>query len=391
MPLSRIKVLDLTRFIAGPFCTMLLADMGAEVIKIETPEHGDDARYQGVIVEGESGYFVGMNRNKRSLTLDLKSQEGKKIFFRLAERTDVVVENFRPGVMRSLGLDYETLRKVNPHIVYCGISGFGKGGPYALRPAFDFIAQGISGFMSITGFPDREPVRTGIPISDSVAAIYGAYGILAALIARQQTGKGQEVQTSLVDAMVSIMSLQADWYFHTGDVAERMGNDHPMASPYGTFKALDGYVNIAPAGQPMWERLAQALGLKDLISDPRFATNDLRMENRKELNEIINRITTQKTMGEWIDYLNGQGVPCGPIYNLAQAFEDPQVQHQEMELELEQPSGKMKVLGFPVKMSETPAKIRRPAPQLGEHSEEILRNLGYSQDEIKELRGKKVI
>jgi len=391
MPLSHIKVLDLTRFLAGPFCAMLLADMGAEVIKIETPEHGDDARYQGVVVKGESGYFVGMNRNKKALTLDLKSPEGKKIFLRLAEKADVVVENFRPGVMRNLGLDYETLRKVNPGIVYCGISGFGKDGPHALRPAFDFIAQGISGFMSLTGFPDREPVRTGIPISDSVAGIYGAYGILVALMARQRTGRGQEVQTSLVDAMISVMSLQADWYFHTGKVAERAGNDHPVGAPYGTFKALDGYINIAPAGQPMWERLAQALGLKDLISDPRFATNDLRRENRKQLNEIINRITSQKPMKEWIDYLNREGVPCGPIYNLAQTFEDPQVKHQEMMLELEQPSVKVKVLGFPVKMSETPARIRRPSPQLGEHSEEILRNLGYSQDGIRELRGKKVI
>jgi CoA:oxalate CoA-transferase len=391
MPLATIKVLDLTRFLAGPFCAMLLADLGAEVIKIETPDHGDESRYQGVVIKGESGYFVGMNRNKKSMTLNLKAQEGKKIFLQLVEKSDVVVENFRPGVMPSLGLDYEILKKVNPGIVYCGISGFGKDGPHALRPAFDFIAQGVSGFMSVTGFPDREPVRTGIPISDSVAGIYGAYGILAALMARQRTGKGQEVQTSLVDAMISILSLQADWYFHRGKVPERRGNDHPTGAPYGTFKALDGHINIAPAGQPMWERLAQALGLKDLISDPRFCTNDLRRENRKELNEIINRITSRKTMGEWIDYLNREGVPCGPIYNLAQTFEDPQVRHQEMMLEVEQPSVKMKVLGFPVKMSETPAKIRRPAPQLGEHSEEILNTLGYSRDEIRELKDKGII
>jgi len=391
MPLSHIKVLDLTRFLAGPFCAMLLADMGAEVIKIETPDHGDDARYQGVVIEGESGYFVGMNRNKKGLTLDLKAPEGKKIFLRLAEKADVVVENFRPGVMRNLGLDYETLKKVNPGLVYCGISGFGKDGPHALRPAFDFIAQGISGFMSLTGFPDREPVRTGIPISDSVAGIYGAYGILVALMGRQRTGRGQEVQTSLVDAMISVMSLQADWYFHTGKVAPRAGNDHPVGSPYGTFKALDGYINIAPAGQPMWERLAQALGLKDLISDPRFATNDVRRENRKELNGIINQITSRKTMKEWIEYLNREGVPCGPIHDLAQTFEDPQVKHQQMMLELQQPTVKMKVLGFPVKMSETPARISRPSPQLGEHSEEILKTLGYSPDEIRELKEKRVI
>ncbi len=391
MPLSHIKVLDLTRFLAGPFCTVLLADMGAKVIKIEAPGHGDDARYQGTVIKGESWYFVGMNRNKKGMTLDLKAKEGKEIFLRLAERSDVVAENFRPGVMRSLGLDYGALRKVNPGIIYCGISGFGKDGPYALRPAFDFIAQGVSGFMSVTGFPDREPVRTGIPISDSVAGIYGAYGILVALMARQKTGRGQEIQTSLVDAMISILSFQADRYFGTGKVAERVGNDHPVSSPYGTFKALDGYINLAPAGEPMWERLAQALGLKELLGDPRFRTNDQRRANRKELNEIINQITSKRTMAEWIEYLNKEGVPCGPIYNLAQTFEDPQVKHQEMVLELEQPTGKVKTLGFPVKMSDTPAGIRRPAPQLGQHNEEILAELGYSGEKIKELKEKGVV
>lgn len=391
MPLSHIKVIDLSRFLAGPFCTMLLADMGADVIKIESPGHGDDARYQGTIIKGESWYFVGMNRNKKSMTLDLKAKEGKEIFLRLVERSDVVAENFRPGVMRNLGLDYEALRKVNPGIIYCGISGFGKDGPHALRPAFDFIAQGVSGFMSVTGFPDREPVRTGIPISDSVAGIYGAYGILVALMARQHTGKGQEVQTSLVDAMISVLSFQADRYFALGEITKRGGNDHPVASPYGTFQALDGYINIAPAGEPMWERLAQALGLKELLNDPRFRTNDLRRSHRKELNEIVNEITSKRTMAEWIEDLNKAGVPCGPIYNLAQTFEDPQVKHQEMVLEWDQPSGKVKALGFPVKMSDTPARIHRPSPQLGQHTEEILSDLGFSNEKIKELKEKGVI
>jgi CoA:oxalate CoA-transferase len=391
MPLSHIKVVDLTRFLAGPFCTMLLADMGADVIKIEAPGHGDDARYQGTIVKGESGYFVGMNRNKRGMTLDLKSREGKEIFLGLVKRSDVVAENFRPGVMRNLGLDYEALKKVNPRIIYCGISGFGKDGPYHLRPAFDFIAQGVSGFMSITGFPDREPVRTGIPISDSVAGIYGAFGILVALMAREHTGKGQEVQTSLVDAMISVLSFQADRYFGTGEVTERAGNDHPVSSPYGTFEALDGYINIAPAGDPMWERLAQALGLKDLLNDPRFRTNDVRRLNRQELNGMINEITSRRTMAEWIEYLNREGVPCGPIYNLAQTFEDPQVKHQEMVLELEQPSGRVKTLGFPVKMSDTPAKVYRPAPQLGQHTREILLDLGLTAERIEELERRGVV
>jgi CoA:oxalate CoA-transferase len=391
MPLSNVKVLDLTRFLAGPFCTMLLADMGAEVIKIEEPRHGDDARYQGAMINGESAYFVGMNRNKRGLSLDLKSPEGKEIFLRMVKGFDVVVENFRPGVMRSLGLDYPVLKKVNPGIVYCGISGFGKDGPYHLRPAFDFIAQGVSGFMSVTGFSDREPVRTGIPISDSVAGIYAAFGILAALMSRQQTGRGQEVQTSLVDGMVSILSFQAAWFFARDEIPARGGNDHPVSSPYGTFKALDGYINIAPAGDPMWERLAAALGQKDLIQDPRFRTNDLRRANRKELNDIVNGITSKKPMGEWIEYLNAQGVPCGPIYNLAQTFGDPQVKHQEMVLELDQPAGKVKTLGFPIKMSDTPARIRRPAPQLGEHAEEILGELGFSPEKIRKFKEKKVI
>ncbi|MBM4330608.1 MAG: CoA transferase [Deltaproteobacteria bacterium] len=391
MPLSNIKVIDLTRFVAGPFCTLQLADMGAQVIKIESPGRGDETRYQGAIINGESWYFIGMNRNKKSLTLDLKSPEGKEIFLRLVRTSDVVVENFRPGVMHNLGLGYQFLREINPAIIYCGISGFGKDGPYHLRPAFDFIAQGISGFMSITGFPDREPVRTGIPISDSIAGIYASYGILAALLNRQKTGKGQEVQTSLVDAMISFLSFQADRYFGLGEVPQPYGNDHPVSSPYGTFKTLDGYINIAPAGDPMWERLAQALGLQALLDDPRFRTNDLRLAHRRELNQIINDITCQRTMSDWIEYLNKAGVPCGPIYNLAQTFEDPQVKHQEMVLEIEQPSGKVKTLGFPVKLSDTPAAIRYPAPQLGEHNAEILANLGYSTDQINELKTRGVI
>ncbi len=391
MPLSNVRVLDLTRFAAGPTCTLLLADMGAEVIKIESPERGDEVRYQGTIINGESWYFVQLNRNKRSLTLDLKSDEGKEIFFRLARESDVVVENFRPSVMRKLGLHYEVLRELNPAIIYCGISGFGKDGPYHLRPAFDFIAQGISGFMSITGFPDREPVRTGIPIADSVAGIYGAYGILVALMARQRTGKGQEVQTSLVEGLISVLIFQADRYFGRGEVPPREGNDHPMVSPYGTFKALDGYINIGPSGDPMWERLAHALGLDELLDDPRFCTNDLRRQNRKEINKIIDDITSKRTMSDWIEYLNKEGVPCGPIYNLEQTFNDPQVKHQDMVIDVKQPSGKVKTLGFPVNMSDTPAKIRRPAPQMGENTEEIMSALGYSTKKINELRTKGVV
>ena len=390
-PLDKIRILDLTRFVAGPFCTQLLADMGAEVIKIESPGRGDETRYQGATIKGESWYFVGLNRNKKSLTLDLKKEEGKEIFRRLTREADVVVENFRPGVMRNLGFDYERLSKINPGIIYCGISGFGKDGPYAQRPAFDFIAQGLSGFMSITGFPDREPVRTGIPISDSIAGLYAAFGILVAWIARQATGRGQEVQTSLVDATVSVLSYLSAEHFALGKIPKRFGNDHPVLSPYGTFQAADGYINIAPSGDPMWERLAHALGLEDLVRDPRFKTNALRLQNRQELHRKVDEITSRKTMAEWIEFLNKEGVPCGPINNLAQALEDPQIRHQKMVMEVEQPSGKVPILGFPVKMTETPAAIRRPSPQLGEHTGEILTNLGFSRDQIQEFKKKGAI
>jgi len=391
MPLSGMRVLDLGRFVAGPFCGVLLADMGADVIKIEIPERGDEMRYHGVLVNGESAYFIMMNRNKKSLTLDLRSEDGKEIFQKLVRSADVVLENFRPDVMRKLGFHYDALRTLNPGIVYCGISGFGKEGPYALRPSFDFIAQGMSGLMSITGFANGEPVRVGIPISDQVAALYAAYGILAALQARQRTGEGQEVQISLVDGIISLLSFQADTYFGGGAAPERAGNDHPITAPYGTFKALDGYINVAPAGDPMWERFARALGLAELIHDPRFLTNDLRRENRQEINRMITAITSKRTMADWIDYLNNAGVPCGPIYALDQTFADPQVQHQEMLLQIEQPSGKVKTLGFPLKLSKTPAALHRPAPQLGQHSTEILRGLGYSAADVDAFRAKGVI
>lgn len=391
MPLSGLRVLDLGRFVAGPFCGVLLADMGADVIKIEIPGRGDEMRSHGVLVNGESAYFVMMNRNKKSLTLDLRSKDGKEIFQKLVLGADVVVENFRPDVMRKLGFHYDALRALNPRIVYCGISGFGKEGPYALRPSFDFIAQGMAGLMSITGFADGEPVRVGIPISDQVAALYAAYGILAALQARQRSGEGQEVQISLVDGIISLLSFQADTYFGGGDVPNRAGNDHPTSSPYGTFKAADGYINVAPPGDPMWERFAQALGLGELIRDPRFLTNDLRRENRQEITRIINAITSKRTMADWIENLNKAGVPCGPIYTLDQTFADPQVQHQEMLLEIEQASGKVKTLGFPLKLGKTPAALRRPSPQLGQHSAEILSGMGYSASEVDALRAKGVI
>lgn len=391
MPLSGITILDLGRFVAGPFCGALLADMGADVVKIEIPGRGDETRHHGVLVNGESAYFVMLNRNKRSLTLNLRSDEGRAIFLQLVRSADAVLENFRPDVMAKLGFGYDALCKINPTIIYCGISGFGKDGPYALRPSFDFIAQGMSGLMSVTGFPGEQPVRVGIPISDQVAALYAAYGIMVALWERQQTGKGQEVQMSLVDGMISLLSFQADKYFGRAETPEPAGNDHPTSSPYGTFKARDGYINIAPAGDEMWERFAHALGLGHLFQDPRFRTNDLRCVHRQEINAIINDITRQRTMADWIEMLNKAGVPCGPIYTVPQVFSDPQVQHQKMLLEIEQTSGKVKMPGFPLKLSRTPAGLSRPAPKLGEHTQEILAQIGYSSGEIQALRAKGVV
>jgi len=332
-----------------------------------------------------------MNRSKKSMTLDLRSEDGKGIFRRLVRNADVVVENFRPGVMRKLDLHYEALREINPALVYCGLSGFGKDGPYALRPSFDFIAQGMSGLMSVTGFPDGEPVRVGLPISDLVAATYAAYGIVVALVARQRSGQGQEVHVSLMDAMVSFLSFQADKYFGRGEVPERAGNDHPVNSPYGTFRAQDGYINIAPVGDEMWVRLVRALGREDLIRDPRFLSNALRCQNRTAINQIVDEIISQRRVDEWVERLNDAEVPCGPIYDLSQVCADPQVQHQEMVLDVAQPSRKVKTLGFPVKLSRTPAAIHGPAPQIGEQTTVILESIGYTPGEVCNFRARGVI
>jgi len=265
LPLEGIKVIDLSRIIAGPFCTQYLADMGAEVIKIEERDAGDPLRRQGVVINGESWYFVNLNRNKKSMTLNLRTDEGKEIFRKLAKTADVVVENFRPNVMERLGLDYERLKEINPRIIYCGITGFGKTGPYRDRPAFDFIAQGLSGFMSLNGFPDGEPVRTGIAISDTIAGIFAAAGILTAIIERERSGVGQEVQTSLVEGLIGMFTFAASNYLASGKIPQRCGNDHPIVYPYGSFRTKDGVINIAATTEVIYERLVRALGLDHML------------------------------------------------------------------------------------------------------------------------------
>lgn len=384
MPLTGLKVLDLTRVVSGPFCTMLLADMGADVVKIEAAD-GDPSRVTGIMGKGENPYFVNLNRNKRTITVDMKQPEGKEIIRRLAKQSDILVENFRPGVMDRLGLGYAELNKLNPGLIYAAISGFGKTGPYRDRPAFDFIAQAMSGFMSLNGNEEMPPLRVGIPISDTIAGLYAAFGILAALRERDRTGKGQEIQTAMVDGLISMFTFASSAFFATGELPPRNGNDHMVVSPYGLFNAADGPVAIAPSTEKNWLQLCAALGLDNLPSDPRFDTQHKRRQNRKEINAIVQGVISTKKRDEWIDILNQAGVPCGPVNNLKQVFSDPQVLHQEMVLESAQPGGPVKMPGFPVKLARTPARLRMPSPQMGEHSTEVLRELGYSEEEIENL------
>ena len=376
MPLTGIKILDLTRVLSGPFCTALLGDMGADVIKVEAPE-GDSVRGQGAIKDGFSGYFAQFNRNKRSLRLDLRKPEGKAILARLIERSDVLVENFRPGVLARMGFDDDRLKALRPSLVTCSINGFGSTGPYRDRPAFDFIAQAMSGFMSVNGGPDDPPLRSGLPISDLVAGLYSALSIAAAVPHARTTGQGQRAEVSLTNGLVSLLSYIATNYFATGAAPPRSGNDHPIAAPYGLFPTRDGQIALAPADDAFFRRLADALGEPGLTSDPLYATQSARVANRARINAIVGGKLAGGTTEHWVHVLNAAGVPCGPVNSVAQVFQDPQILAQEMVMDVEHPGhGVVRMLGFPIKLSETPCRVRRPAPALGEHSDEILAELG---------------
>ena len=390
MPLTGIRVLDLTHIVSGPFCTMLLADFGADIIKVEALD-GDMTRITGIMGTGENPYFVNLNRNKRDIAVNLKAEAGKDVIRRLARIADVLVENFRPGVMDKLGLGFETLRRDNARLVYAAVTGFGKTGPYRDRPAFDFIAQAMSGFMSLNGSAEMDPLRVGMPISDTVAGLYAAFGILAALRERDRTGCGQEVQASMVDGLISMFTFAAAAYFATGELPPRTGNDHMVLAGYALFHSADGPLAIAPSTPKTWERLCRALGLDDMLSDVRFQTSQSRRAHRAEINGRISEKIRARRRDEWIELLNREGVPCGPINTLREAFADPQVLHQEMLLESDQPSGKVKMPGFAAKLSETPARLRRPSPQLGEHTAEILKEIGYGDAEIDALRAQGVV
>lgn len=393
MPLSGIRVLDLGRHQAGPTCAMWLGDLGADVVKIENPEHGEDGRASGPpFFNGESAFFLSANRNKRSLALDVKRPEGQEIFRRLAAGADVVIENFRPGVMAALGIGYETIATSNPRIIFCSISGFGPDGPYADRPGFDQIVQGTSGLMSLNGFEGGEPIRVGIPIADLLTGLFAAYGVLAALQARERTGRGQVVSTSLLESMVGMLSFQGVRYLNGAGVPPPAGNHHPINAPYGVFKTGDGYITLGATGEKRWRKFCEVLNAPEWLEDPRFATNGGRYEHRLELAELIGAKLQARSSDEWERVLNVNGIPAGPIYRLDQALNHPQVLHREMVVEREHPTmGIVRLLGLPVKLSDTPGSVHRVPPQLGEHTDEILSELGLTEADLRRLRAEQVI
>lgn len=391
-PLKGIKVVDLTRVLAGPFCTMMLADMGAEVIKIERPGSGDDSRAFGPHQKGESAYFMSINRGKKSLTLDLKADRGKDVLKRLIKNADVLVENFKPGVMKKLGLGYEALKEINPKLIYCASSGFGQTGPYSARPAYDLIIQGMGGLMSITGPDDSTPTKVGSSIADIFAGVFSTIGILGALHHRHQTGKGQMVDVAMLDCMVAILENAVARYTATGEDPVPIGNRHPSIAPFTSVKTSNGFLNIACGNDLLWKKFCEVICRSELAEDERYLTNADRCKNMDELIPTLNDTLGENTTEFWLEKLEQAHVPAGPINRISEVLKDPQVQARNMLLELMHPVvGQIKVPGTPVKFSDTFAEITEPAPVLGEHSRLILRENGFSEDEIVSLINEKII
>jgi formyl-CoA transferase/CoA:oxalate CoA-transferase len=386
--LEGIKVLDLTRYLAGPYCSMILGDLGAAVVKVERPGVGDGSRQWGPpFIQGESAYFLSVNRNKKSITINLRTQKGREIVRRMASSFDVLIENYRPGIVQKLGLDYETLREHNPQLIYCSISGFGQTGPYREKSSYDIVGQAMGGLMSLTGEENRPPVKIGVAITDIFAGMYAALGILSALIARANLGHGQMIDISLLDGVVSILSHQAGNFLVSGVNPKRLGSAHPTIAPYQAFQAVDSYFVVAVGNEALWQRFCKSLSLSELMTDPRFATNPDRVRNRDDLTQILNSIFKKKSAREWLTLLEQASIPCGPVLHLSEVFEDPQVLHRKMVEEIQHPSaGKIKVVGTPLKLSSTPASIRTPPPILGEHTHDILHTLGYTEVEIEEFK-----
>jgi CoA:oxalate CoA-transferase len=391
-PLSGVRVLDLTRVLSGPFCTMLLGDLGAEVIKVETPGEGDTVRHQGAVKDGLSWYFANYNRNKRSISLNLRAAEGRDILARLIVKSDVLVDNYRPGVLAAMGFTDARLRELNPRLVRGSITGFGDTGPYRDRPSFDFIAQAMSGFMSVNGAADQPPMRSGPPVSDLVAGLYAALGIVAGLLREGRTGTGGSASVSLTGGLISFLSFMATDYLATGRLPKRTGNDHPIGSPYGLFRTADGEIAIAPAGEAMYQRLLRALDAETLRDRPEFRTNALRAEHRAAVNAEIEARTMRETSEHWIRVLNDAGVPCSQVMNLEQVFADPQVIDQRSVVTVEHPGhGQVSMLGSALHIDGAPLPVRIPAPDLGEHTGEVLSELGLSPADVDGLRQKGVI
>jgi CoA:oxalate CoA-transferase len=394
--LEGIRVLDLTNVLAGPFATLHLALLGAEVIKIENPDGGDLARKLGNVPEynqrllGTS--FLAQNANKKSLTLNLKAEEGKEIFRRLAGRADVLVENFRPGVMRRLGFPYETVREINPKIIYCAITGFGQTGPDALKPAYDQIIQGLSGLMSINGDERLNPLRCGFPVCDTVGGLNAAFAVMAALYHRERTGEGQFIDIALLDSIMPLMGWVAANLLIGGQSPTPLGNENFTAAPSSTFRTKDGCINIAANQQQQWEDLADSLGLPELKTDPRFRERDVRKGNRYVLGPLLEARLIQEPTAHWVEVLNAKGVPAGDILSLEAALNSEQARHREVIAEVMQPGiGKVRIFNLSAKFSESPAQIEQPPPTLSEHTDVILEELGYSLEQMRELRSRKII
>lgn len=391
MPLTGVRVLDLTRVLSGPFCTALLGDLGADVLKVEAPE-GDSIRGQGAMKDGLSTYFAQFNRNKRSIVLDLRQAKGRDILARLIAQSDVLVENFRPGVLARMGFTEQRLRDLRPSLVTCAINGFGSTGPYRDRPAFDFIAQALSGFMAVNGRADDPPLRSGLPVSDLIAGLYAALAIVAAVRHAQATGQGQAAEVSLTNGLVSFLSYIATNYFASGVVPSRTGNDHPIAAPYGLFPTRDGEIAIAPPDDAFFGRLVDALGMPGLKDDPLYRTQLVRVANRARINAIVGGALAANTTAYWVETLNQAGVPCGPVLDVAQVFQDKQILAQEMVMEVDHPGhGLIRMLGFPMKLSATPCAVRRTAPALGEHTDQVLAELGFDATARASLRAERVV
>jgi CoA:oxalate CoA-transferase len=389
-PLAGVRILDLTWVLAGPFASMVLCDLGADVIKVERPSGGDVARTTAPLIDGESCYFFSVNRGKRSVVIDLKSERGRELFLRLVERVDVVLENFTPGTMERLGLGYEALAERNPRLIYAATSGFGQTGPDRLRPALDVVVQGMGGIMSITGEPGGPPVRPGVSLGDITAGLFTAVGVLAALHERERSGRGQMVDVGMLDCQVAILENALVRYFATGQVPQAIGTRHPVATPFQAFPTRDGYIVLALSWgvENQWELYCATIGRPELIDDPRFDTGPLRTEHHAELEPILIEAMKERTTAEWVREFDAIGLPCGPLNNVAEVTELPQVKAREMLVEVEHPRiGRFKLPNTPVKLSRTPGGVWGPSPDLAQHTDEVLRELlGLSSEEIDALR-----